>query len=814
MESRKRPLPDDDGSSTSKKRILTGANGSPRANGAADDEEENFANNLELFRKEAIYRRMKHYSRENERSLARIQELEQRKTTCEAGLAAMSACWSQLVETIRLLVKPEDLPDVNMQPKDIFNLTNHIQEDSSPELAAALGETVNATQALVTKFVQLGTQHSPRIFANDAFPEFQTSQNECQLLRSELNLLRTKLEDCENQKDQYHKALMSAENQLERSKSQTVRMVETRSLSKRDGDLGQEAKEEVQRTPSSPAASSSTPNHTNGCHDSTEIDSLIDKVRRRDAKIAELETEAALLRDQKTMLELDVKAPPTEQITENPLYKALYNHAVLTEQIVAERDAQIAKLTEDVLMYQTQTADWEEHSMNTSNQVIADLRNNLLKRDQENARLREQREQQASELVERKQKDAVKCASLQEYKFLAENNSERIQVLQSELSRCKAQLAANASAKDLMLFFLGGDHDQYKYFESLKTQKEQYEHRIAALEQTLANQQDQGKQLKGEAHALEQLAEARNQLAFYERTFGSYSSLAPDAKQLALQLRTKEEELERLRLSEMQSRESETAVYSELEKLTGLWESLNQELKSKVFDLASMEERLSKSCLDKAKSDNKYFAAMRDKEAVDNERKNLARTLEKQSKVVDRLTEVEKQLRHQILSCQTELSQHKKLVNETRNRIAVLEKENPELHTCLETERKRVREMSVLSSERERDLKRKYDEYMKQVDDLSKTCNQYEKQITQLRSERSTEVKKKGSTMEDEVVTNLKKLLICSTCKGPFRNTVITKCMHTFCKGCVDARLQTRQRKCPACNLPFGNSDVHTIYFQ
>lgn len=57
-----------------------------------------------------------------------------------------------------------------------------------------------------------------------------------------------------------------------------------------------------------------------------------------------------------------VKAPPTEQITEHPLYKALYNHAVLTEQIVAERDAQIAKLSEDILVYQTQSADWEEHS--------------------------------------------------------------------------------------------------------------------------------------------------------------------------------------------------------------------------------------------------------------------------------------------------------------------------------------------------------------------------------------------------------------------------------------------------------------------
>lgn len=76
-----------------------------------------------------------------------------------------------------------------------------------------------------------------------------------------------------------------------------------------------------------------------------------------------------------------------------------------------------------------------------------------------------------------------------------------------------------------------------------------------ALEQTLSNQQDQATQLRGEAHALEQLAEARTQLAFYERTFGNYSSLPPDANKLAQQVRVKEEELERLRLSEMQSRE-------------------------------------------------------------------------------------------------------------------------------------------------------------------------------------------------------------------------------------------------------------------
>jgi len=47
----------------------------------------------------------------------------------------------------------------------------------------------------------------------------------------------------------------------------------------------------------------------------------------------------------------------------------------------------------------------------------------LAKRDAENVRLRDQREQQASELNERKHKDSVKLASLQELKALAESRS-------------------------------------------------------------------------------------------------------------------------------------------------------------------------------------------------------------------------------------------------------------------------------------------------------------------------------------------------------------------------------------------------------
>jgi hypothetical protein len=52
----------------------------------------------------------------------------------------------------------------------------------------------------------------------------------------------------------------------------------------------------------------------------------------------------------------------------------------------------------------------------------------------------------------------------------------------------------------------------------------------------------------------------------------------------------------------------------------------------------------------RGKSENKFYAAMRDKEAIDTERKNLSRNLEKQAKVLEKLQESEKSLTLQVVS--------------------------------------------------------------------------------------------------------------------------------------------------------------------
>ena len=61
---------------------------------------------------------------------------------------------------------------------EIFDLTAHVQKGPLPKFAAALGDTVNATEALVTKFVQLGDGQQSRILQSESFPECQKAQNE------------------------------------------------------------------------------------------------------------------------------------------------------------------------------------------------------------------------------------------------------------------------------------------------------------------------------------------------------------------------------------------------------------------------------------------------------------------------------------------------------------------------------------------------------------------------------------------------------------------------------------------------------------
>lgn len=69
------------------------------------------------------------------------------------------------------------------------------------------------------------------------------------------------------------------------------------------------------------------------------------------------------------------------------------------------------------------------------------------------------------------------------------------------------------------------------------------------------------------------------------------------------------------------------------------------------------------------------------------------------------------------------------------------------------------------------------------------------------------------SAVADMLISSIQRALKCSACRNNYKTHQLKRCTHMFCKSCIDARIETRQRKCPTCAEPFGAADVMMLYW-
>jgi len=200
---------------------------------------------------------------------------------------------------------------------------------------------------------------------------------------------------------------------------------------------------------------------------------------------------------------------------------------------------------------------------------------------------------------------------------------------------------------------------------------------------------------------------------------------------------------------------------------------------------------------------------MRDKEAIENERKNLVRNIEKQAKVVEKLMASERSLRNQLNTRDQSVQVMQEAIDLYIVTIQTLTAEKLDAETRSKADQRKAEDIGSKWTE-EVTLTEKY---KSEVSRLEAALARRKSEIERQSKARSAPTSVKEAQLQGEV-DKCMSLLKCSTCKLNLRTTVLTKCMHTFCKQCVDARISTRQRKCPACNLAFGQGDVQQLYFQ
>jgi len=63
-----------------------------------------------------------------------------------------------------------------------------------------------------------------------------------------------------------------------------------------------------------------------------------------------------------------------------------------------------------------------------------------------------------------------------------------------------------------------------------------------------------------------------------------------------------------------------------------------------------------------------------------------------------------------------------------------------------------------------------------------------------------------------EEIREYKEILTCPSCKTNRKDCVLSKCRHMFCYECLSRRYNSRQRKCPKCNMSFAANDFSRVF--
>ncbi|CAE6430968.1 unnamed protein product [Rhizoctonia solani] len=810
MDSRKRPLSPDGASSSSinsKKRAVNSgsAAASPRQrpNGdLAHDEPKD--ENLEAFRKEALYRRMRHYARELERTQATAYEFENRKNVCEAGMAAMEACWNQLLDTLRSLVRSEKLPPADERTRELFDLVRRSideeerdddeedddDDDDSTDYQIALQDLAASSQSLIAQVAQLAP-HSPPD-TKDLRNKLHVAQTEANSLRSEVHLLRGRLADAQAESESLRNSLQVTENKLERANSQTVQAMGKSSQVNGSVTPSADVKEEP---PVEATSSSMVPNGIVTIKSEGEWKSLAES---RQQLIDEMNNSHQSALVELKQLKVAFAAPTEEMVLGSSAYKLMQEQLNHFKADVDEYKTRWTAVRDELDNLKANQRAMHEEALSKSQVTIEELQSTLQKREADCLRLRESRDALTTELSMRRARDNERANGVAQLKVLVDTRGERIAVLMSEIRRLKAAIAAQAGDQDLLRYAMGLDVSSDPE-QGMQVQPSYVADLQARLESAQARLQ-----------AVDHPGEAEIELAKFQKAFGKWQDTFADTRENIIAAKEAELKVANAKCAELDAGLND--MFAEVDKLSGAWETLDKQNKLKVFDLLALEDKILKVTTEKAKADNKYFQVMKAKETQEAECKTMSRNMARQTALIEKFHQSQAQMNGQLVAADKQAVAQKQMIQHLADRLEDAAREIQARDIRLGAERARVAELEKQRNQADaaaieaRAIVGKAKEEAKKAQDEAKQASLVSTNVKGASSARELELQREN--------TKVMAILRCSTCVKNFRSHTLLKCMHTFCKDCIDARVTTRQRKCPACNMAFAAQDVQQIYFQ
>lgn len=255
------------------------------------------------------------------------------------------------------------------------------------------------------------------------------------------------------------------------------------------------------------------------------------------------------------------------------------------------------------------------------------------------------------------------------------------------------------------------------------------------------------------------------------------------------------------------------ALLKELQDMEVAFKELTNITHKKYSDHMNQESIMAKLTVEKTKADQKYFAAMRSKDSILVENKNLTKSLSKSNELINQLKDSDKILQQKIsnLKQQLEVSRanEKRLIDSnkaTNLKVMGINGQISKLKKALDSTREENHHNIAEATKVQTHLQ-DVEAELKSV--KIKAANS-EARCQKLQASLLSDGGDNGPLVEE--LENFRSLVYCSLCSKNWKSMTIKTCGHVFCENCCKERLASRMRKCPTCNKPFSSNDLLSIH--
>ncbi|OLY84383.1 E3 ubiquitin-protein ligase BRE1 [Smittium mucronatum] len=750
------------------------------------------------FQKEAIWRQMMEYKRESLKDKELVKQLEARQLEWTKRISHLCLIWDKSSEDLKQSMSPnfsDDMSDSWLQlivgapqsgkPTDDISSSDSY---SSENLEEKTKELCTIMRKISSQNLDRGSDKSSSI-PEHHFLNFSDNEKKFFNMKSQIDILNLQIQD-------YKVKLADSQQELRRALKKSDRALCPISSALDSGKSLSDANSNTDKPKIEDSTTDSHPHTT-----SLELDAVLRISDGRLNEIKKLTEECSQLRAKIDQLTIDANSYSSEAISNHPAYLTISSQveyfqadSVLQR---SEKDKIFQELQELKASRRAYQAQLQAEEI-SQRQV---LEQSLQKIQQDLVRVRSHRDQIQGELEERKMRDSVEESSLTELKILFDSLQERMRALVLENRRLRAHISA-----------LSGDPDGVEFYSSQPkfqdvTVTEELRILLREAEEKNRKSQINPNNIEHENTEFSDLGSTNGITNGELKKESTYENKAPLIKQED----SIESIKEKLRVSIIQKEELEKTsllMEKEMQTIISAFSKLEEQTSHKVLGLVSKEQMIRKLIAEKAKYEEKFLALNKDREAQKAAISSLRFQNTKQLDHIKSVDEREQNLQLQLvtleqhlLSLRSSQAQCQTALQESDNNLQMLQKK-------LTAAERKISVSNALIQSKEAAFEKANYELSREIEVHTET----KRKLVDLESAKRGAVVSNSKDDLTELVEEYKSLLKCPSCHRNFKSHVLTRCMHVFCKSCIDSRIETRQRKCPSCGEAFGVNDVRQIY--